>query len=325
MVLLDIPLVGENFLVTWAILTVLALVALIGASGLVFYHYYWAPNVTFEKWQRKSNPKFPSPSKVRDEVIQMLKGLFTATLCPAASLYLAKRGMSKAYAGVSDEHPASHQVLEFLGVWMATDLWSFSYHRLGHEYKAFWNNHRHHHVFFNPSPFAVIADEYIDQFFRSAPMVVFPLVVPINMDLMFLQNALFFYFYGVYLHWGYESDMLSAHNPIMNTSFQHYCHHAKAILGKPYHCGFFFKIWDQLCPGGIYPADKCFCAICEKAKGKRSLELYKKVEIPDYSVLLSLSFWLDGTNSAAAGKETLTKEELVFEQSVTGTKALKSH
>ena len=66
------------------------------------------------------------------------------------------------------------------------------------------------------------------------------------MDVMFFTYGAFFYAYGVYLHWGYESPLLSAHNPIFNTAFQHYCHHAKAILNKPYHCGFFFKIWDQL-------------------------------------------------------------------------------
>ena len=32
----------------------------------------------------------------------------------------------------------------------------------------------------------------------------------------------------------------------INTSFQHYCHHAKSLMNKPYHCGFFFKIWDQV-------------------------------------------------------------------------------
>jgi lathosterol oxidase len=32
--------------------------------------------------------------------------------------------------------------------------------------------HKHHHIFFNPTPFAVIADEWMDQFIRSLPMVV---------------------------------------------------------------------------------------------------------------------------------------------------------
>ena len=32
----------------------------------------------------------------------------------------------------------------------------------------------------------------------------------------------------------------------INTSFQHYAHHAKSLMNKPYHCGFFLKIWDQV-------------------------------------------------------------------------------
>lgn len=62
-------------------------------------------------------------------------------------------------------------------------------------------------------PFAVIADEFVDQFMRSSPLLVFPLLVPINMDIMFFQWALFFYAYGVYLHWGYEFPWLTSDHP----------------------------------------------------------------------------------------------------------------
>ncbi len=32
----------------------------------------------------------------------------------------------------------------------------------------------------------------------------------------------------------------------INTSFQHYCHHAKSLMNRPYHCGFFIKLWDNM-------------------------------------------------------------------------------
>ena len=69
----------------------------------------------------------------------------------------------------------------------------------------FWRHHRHHHVFHNPSPFSVIADEpvqcreiwgyirdnahcvQVDQLFRAAPLLVIPLLLPVNMDLLFIQ------------------------------------------------------------------------------------------------------------------------------------------
>ncbi|CAM9441127.1 unnamed protein product, partial [Chrysoparadoxa australica] len=155
--------------------------------------------------------------------------------------------------------------------------------------QIFWAQHRHHHVFFNPSPFAVIADEYVDQFCRSAPLLLFPLLMPVNIDLLFFQFGLFFYIYGCYLHWGYEFDWLDAHQPFINTAYHHYLHHAKSVVFKPYHTGFYFKIWDQLF-GSVYKG-QCICAACERKAGRRSKEEYAKVHKPNYSVLLQSSFW----------------------------------
>ena len=46
-----------------------------------------------------------------------------------------------------------------------------------HYFSALWTVHKHHHVFYNPSPFAVIADEYFDQFVRSTPLLLLPLAM----------------------------------------------------------------------------------------------------------------------------------------------------
>mmetsp|Transcript_16395 Transcript_16395/g.32630 ORF Transcript_16395/g.32630 Transcript_16395/m.32630 type:complete len:338 (+) Transcript_16395:21-1034(+) len=311
----------HSLLQTWLLLTVIGFTIVMSASSVVFYYYYWPSNVTFEKWQRKTNPKYPTPEKVRDEIVQTAKGIYTATLCPAISIYLAQTGRSKAYCSdnpfTDTDHGAAFGVLlQFTIITIVSDFCEWGYHRLGHVYPRFWAFHKHHHVFFNPSPFAVIADEYVDQFFRAMPLLLFPLFFPINMDVMFFTYGAFFYFYGVYLHWGYESPYLSAHNPIFNTAYHHYLHHAKAFRGKPYHTGFFFKIWDHLVWGGVYPVEKCFCCECEKKKGKRSEALYKKVVVPDYSVLFDVNFWFDkgalsGTSASDANEE-LTKEEQFF-------------
>ena len=186
----------------------------------------------------------------------------------------------------------AYHAMTFAVVLLLSDFWEFYYHYLGHKYKVFWEQHRHHHKFFNPSPFAVIADEFVDQFFRSMPMALFPLAMPINIDQMFFEYGVFFYAYGCYLHWGYESDWLDAHHPWINTAFQHYCHHNRAIMGKPYHCGFFLKCWDQLF-GSTYDGE-CFCVKCERAKGKRSRALFERVVVPDYAKLLQPSFWISG-------------------------------
>ncbi len=93
-----------------------------------------------------------------------------------------------------------------------SDFFEFAYHRLGHVSLPFWTQHKHHHVFYNPSPFSVIADEWVDQFFRSSPLLFIPVLMPVNIDGLFLMYGFLFYFYGVYLHSGHEHPALSAHN-----------------------------------------------------------------------------------------------------------------
>jgi Delta7-sterol 5-desaturase len=283
-----------NFLTTWAVLTALALSSTLLMSALIFRRYYWRP--TFEQWQRKSNPDFPSPQMVRREVLQMLKGLATATACPALALHLVSSGASRAYCGLGT-HGVGWLVASFFIIWIGTDFFEFAYHRLGHLWARGWREHRHHHVFHNPSPFAVIADNATDQLIRSLPMVLFPIIMPVNMDLLFFTFAVFFYGYGAYLHWGFELDWPDAHHPIINSSFQHYLHHARSTLRKPYHTGFFFKIWDQLF--GSMWSGECICARCCVARGERTEGAWAALDKPDYRPLLSLRFWRTGKVEAA--------------------------
>lgn len=286
-----------HFLLTWLVLTVVAFGMTMLMSGVLFYRYYAHP--TFERWQNKSNPQFPKPAMIRREVLQMLKGIYTATLCPAIALHLVDAGWSHAYGGLGG-YGWGYLIFTFFLVWVGSDLVEFAYHRLGHSSTFWWSQHKPHHAFANPSPFSVIADDHLDQLIRSSPMLVFPMLLPINMDLLFLTYGAFFYGYGVYLHWGYELPWLSAHHPWINTSFQHYLHHARSTVNKPLHTGFFFKLWDKLA-GSTYEAGpaECLCAGCCRARGERSREVFERIEKPDYSVLLSPSFWLKGPRAAA--------------------------
>jgi len=279
-----------SFFVTWAALTGLAFLSIMFFSGTVFLAYYAKP--TYEKWRYKINPKFPQPKNVRLEVLQTLKGLVVAAFAPALSLYLEQHGHSQAYCGVQ-QHGWGYLIASFFVCWLAADLWEFAYHYLGHRLTSMWEVHKHHHIFFNPSPFAVIADEPVDQFFRALPMILFPCVAPVNMDMLFMQFGVFFYAYGVYLHWGYELDWPNAHHPWINTSYQHFAHHAISVMNKPYHTGFYIKLWDQIM-GSTYPDEKCFCSKCARAKGEREFKQWEKIEKPDYSVLLSPRFWITG-------------------------------
>ena len=146
----------------------------------------------------------------------------------------------------------------------------------------------------------MIADDLLDQLIRSAPLLLIPLIMPINMDLLFLTYGAFFYGYGVYLHWGFELRYPDAHHPWINTSFQHYVHHARSTFEKPMHTGFFFKLWDQRMKSEYQAGpETCLCAKCCRARGERTREAFEAIEKPDYSVLLSPSFWWHGGRRAS--------------------------
>lgn len=238
----------------------------------------------------KSNPTYPTPDKVRDEIMQTVKGAWIGILCPALSLWLNNFGYSKGYCGV-EPYGWTYLIGSFMLVWVASDFFEFYYHRLGHTTNWGWVQHKHHHVFYNPTPYSVIADELVDQFVRSIPMLFWPMIMPVNMDMLFGTFAVFFYFYGVLIHSGHELPWLSAHNKYINTPFQHYIHHAKSRYMVPYHTGFFIKLWDRMF-GSLYDK-KCVCAECQRSEGLRSKEIWEKTTIPDYSVLLKAGFWFN--------------------------------
>ena len=108
-----------SFFSTWALLTLAGLLSQLVFSGGAFVYYYVNP--TYEQWRWKSNPEFPKPEKIREEIVQMIKGLCSATLCPAGSLYLARHGMSQGYCGLGD-HSWGYLALTFLITWISSDF-----------------------------------------------------------------------------------------------------------------------------------------------------------------------------------------------------------
>lgn len=239
---------------------------------------------------------------VRQEVLTTLACGALSTACPALALHLSASGHLRGYCGAP--HGLAYEVASFAAMMVACDSFEWAYHWAGHRLPALWARHRHHHVFYNPSPFAVIADDYVDQVVRAAPMLVLPAVAAVNIDVLFLSFAALFYAYGAYLHWGHETDWPDAHHPWINTAYQHYLHHAKSGSRTPYHTGFFIKLWDQLAGGDKTAEDKargaCGCVKCARARGERSRAKWDALPKPDYSPLLSARFWLTGAKAANA-------------------------
>ena len=227
-----------GFVAIWMFTTIAGFVSMVVLSSLVFYPLYCKP--TFESWIWKSNPKFPSPALVKKEIVQMTKGLVVATLIPAFVITMEGKSYNgfgfKGYCGYGDLKDGHFDWANFafqtFFIFSFAEVFEYSYHWLGHRFAFFWSVHKHHHSFYNPSPFAVIADEWLDQFVRTWPILIIPLLIRTNMDLLFAIFASLFYGYGVYLHCGYELPGLSAHNPIFNTSYHHYTHHAISAKGR---------------------------------------------------------------------------------------------
>ena len=147
-----------DFVISWLVLTLLGGLSMFLLSGSVFYLYYMRP--TYEKWQRKLNPEFPSPVMVRLEVRQMLKSLMAATLVPAATLILSQErfrhlGLAQAYCGLAPPQglavpwglsPLAYLAVQFVLFWVVSDFFEWGYHQIGHRFTWTWAIHRHHHV-----------------------------------------------------------------------------------------------------------------------------------------------------------------------------------
>jgi len=323
---------ANSFLLTWVAITIMAAMTDLSFSGYAFYKLYWPSQVTYETWFWKTNPKYPTPEKVRDEIIQTLKGMGFAALLPALAMWLHAQGDASpvrtyGYCGVLPEYGWTHNVVCFFVIWIGSDFWEFFYHYLGHRFHCLWNWHRHHHVFFNPTPFSTIADEFMDQFWKALPLLVIPMFMVVNLDVLFFTFTLLFYTTAVYHHCGHELRWPNAHTGFFNTSYHHYLHHSISINQKPYHCGFMFQAYDQLF-GSVYKGE-CFCVRCAQQKGLRSREAFAKVVVQDYSKLLRPSFWVSssfvetitGTSAADHNEELASRARQAVE---TKLKAIKT-
>lgn len=175
---------GNNFLLTWLMLSIIAFICLMILSSLIFYEYY--VKISYKKWLKKSNPKYPTAENVRMEILLMIKGILSGTFCPSLTLYLMSKEKLKGYCGIN-EYGWTYLILSFFLSWLFVDFFEFLYHRFGHQYDYLWNYHKSHHQFYNPTPFSVIAEDYIDQIIGASPLFLLPVFLPINIDLLFFQ------------------------------------------------------------------------------------------------------------------------------------------
>jgi lathosterol oxidase len=285
-----------GWLLVWMTYTLFGYAILTGTSIASFIYYYGYP--TYDKWRYKTNPKYPSPTYVLGEVfLGGILGPPSVTLVASLHLVLIANGTMKHHCDTPQTW--GYRIFSGIFVFVGTDLYEWGWHYLGHAVERLWSVHRHHHKYYNPTPFGTVADWPMDNIMRSLYVVVPNLVsysifgVLLDVDMVYFVAGGLFASWGLYLHCGHELACLPHDHCILNTSYQHYVHHAISVKNKPYHTGFFVKVWDQLA-GSVYCGKQVIPAVEDQKLGNRSRERWEKdvaPNLPDYSVLLSPSWW----------------------------------
>ena len=117
---------------------------------------------------------------------------------------------SKALCGWGD-YSWQYHLATFFGIWICSDFYEFLYHRLGHVDFRFWHQHKHHHVFYNPSPFSVIGKHFsitIDRYAYKDHNNKY------GFDLGFIWNFIFSWWMGRPIH----AVLTSLSNPYVDSS-----------------------------------------------------------------------------------------------------------
>lgn len=288
----------KAWLMIWLTYSMFVYLVLTGSSIAAFVYYYVYP--TYDKWRFKTNPKYPSPTYVAGELfLGGFLGPLGVTVVSSIHLYLIGNGTLRHHC----DTPLTwqHRLMSVVLATVITDFYEWGWHYLGHWVESLWMVHKHHHKYYNPTPFGTIADYPMDNFMRSLyVIIVYAVSITVfgqnlDVDMLYLATGFLNMVYGMYLHCGHELPCLPYDSKIFNTSFQHYVHHAVSVKNKPLHTGFFVKFWDRLA-GSEYVGTQVLPAIEDQKLGNRSLERWEKEvkpNLPDYSVLLSPSWWAE--------------------------------
>ena len=290
-----------SFFFLYFILSFLSFLSLFFFSSLLFYFLYFQPS--FQIWKYKINSNYPTTSKIKQEIQIMLQGILFSTLPPTISIYLTRDSIGYGYCNIN-QYSLTWFFYSFFIIWIGSDFYEWLYHYLGHSYSVMWLLHKDHHLFTNPTPFAVISDSPIDQFFRALPLLLFPLLIPIHLELIFFIFSSFFLINGLIQHSGYEIPYISGHSKFILTSYHHYLHHSKSVLYKPIYNGQLLQIWDYLSSSTyvVNEKNKCLCSECGRKNGEKTYEKWLEIEKPDYSILLKPSFWFSSNGEISKNK-----------------------
>jgi sterol desaturase/sphingolipid hydroxylase (fatty acid hydroxylase superfamily) len=296
-----IPEILVEYVAILAVLVPLTCAAMATVTVFQFRQLYLRP--TFNTWKLKFNKVYPTVPAVTNEIFALTKCTVATCGLLAVSVQLGVRG----YNSLFDIGKATftQNLINFVISFWVVDFYSYAYHLLGHKIPECWAIHRYHHKFYNPTPFGVIADDMVDQVVRAMPLLFLPLVLnTLNWVVLSAVFSLDLY-YGVLLHSGHENiPARKAANffesllgfDLINTPLNHFLHHAISGGSTPKYCGFYVTIWDKL----FGSEDKENLNKYLKGLETRTPEDFAEVQIPNYEVMGSLSFWMKAIHESGS-------------------------
>jgi len=191
----------------------------------------------------KTQTSQPKSSLVWQEYREGCLSCLPAALNVTLSIYGARQGWNLLVDDFGALSPFQHLWSLFFMI-LITEIFEWSFHYASHRFDLLWSIHKRHHLYPNPTPFAVLSDHPLDMWIKSSPLLWIPLIVPIY-DLtifgwFFAVNLV----YGIYLHSGYEFPFLPPRDSkYFSSSWHHNVHHSHHL---DCNFGFFTRFLDHL-------------------------------------------------------------------------------
>lgn len=218
-------------------------------GGLYLFLVYNSKKVAKWKTQMIWPSKQTAWKELRDGTIATLAAALNISL----SIYFANKGWNKLY-GTFTQYSLSYTILSFVLMFLAVETFEWWFHWFSHKNRTLWKIHKDHHYYPNPSPLAVMSDHPLDMWVKSSPLLWIPFLFPILDTTLVGWFTFVNFFYGIYLHAGFEFPYLPSRNSkYLVSSWHHNVHHSLHIAKN---FGFFTGILD-ICFGTRYcPEDE---------------------------------------------------------------------
>jgi lathosterol oxidase len=221
-------------------------------GGLYYVLYLSTKKDSVRQW--KTQMEYPKEGTVLKELWDGCVSSIPAAMNFSLSIWLSNQGLNQLYGNFAELSIGWH-IISMITLWAITEIFEWWFHWMAHNNDTLWEIHKKHHLFPNPTPFAVLSDHPLDMWVKSSPILWIPFLFPIWDVMLFGVFGFINFFYGVYLHGGFEFPFLpSRFSTYLISSWHHNIHHSLGRKGKNF--GFFTRFMD-ITFGTMYnPSDR---------------------------------------------------------------------